>query len=396
MIRPSTFRFRAFACSLAYWLFCTGAGAAPFIPTNDSVVLERLRSGPVDKETRELRQLRREWEQSPQDVRLATLLTRRLIAKSRETSDPRYLGQAESVLAAWWKQTNAPVEILVLRATILQSTHHFAPALADLDRVLALDPRHAQAWLTRATVLQVLGDYAAARRACEPLPQLTSELIAVTCLSGVRSLTGEASGAYQTLHERLQRAPNASPNERVWAVTLLAEIAARLGRTTEAEAHFKSALALGERDPYLLGAYADFLLDQKQPRRVLELLKDETRADSLLLRLALAEQALGDEKAREHIDLLTARFEASAQRGDKVHQREEARFQLHLLGNPAKALALATENFSVQREPADVRILLEAALAARDHTMRHHVGQFVRTNKLEDVQVEQLLRTASR
>ena len=168
------------------------------------------------------------------------------------------------------------------------------------------------------------------------------------------------------------------------------------GRTAEAEAHFKSALALGERGPYLLGTYADFLLDQKQPRRVLEFLKDETRADSLLLRLALAEQALGEKKAREHIELLTARFAASAQRGDKVHQREEARFQLHLLGNPAKALALATENFSVQREPADVRILLEAALAARDNTMRHHVGQFVRTNKLEDVQVEQLLRTTSK
>ena len=393
---PSLFQFRTFTCSAAFLLCCTGALAAPFVPATDSVVLERLRIGPVDKTTREIRQLRRACEQSPQDVRLATLLARRLISKSRETSDPRYLGQAESVLGRWWNQTNPPVEVLVLRATIRQSTHHFAPALADLDRVLALDPRNAQACLTRATILQVRGDYAEARRSCEPLKHLTSELIAVTCLSGVQSVTGDATGAYEMVGRHLQRATEASASERIWAITLLAEIAARLNRTSEAEAHFKSALALGERDPYLLSAYADFLLDQKRPRRVIELLQDETRADSLLLRLALAESALGGAKAREHIELLKARFEASSQRGDTVHQREEARFQLHLIGNKAKALALATENFTVQREPADVRILLEAAIASRDSNARNNAEQFVRTNKLEDTQLEALLRTASR
>ena len=263
----STFQLRALISSAALMVCCTTTSSAPYVPATDSVVLERLRSGPVDKTTREIRQLRRDWEQNPQDERRATVLARRLISKSRETSDPRYLGQAESVLGAWWHQTNAPVEVLVLRATIRQSTHQFAPALADLARVLALDSRHAQAWLTRATILQVLGDYAEARRSCEPLKQLTSELIAATCLGSVQSLTGDAAAAYQAVNERLQRAVNAAESERVWAITLLAEIAVRLGRAAEAETHFQAALALGERDPYLLGAYADFLLDQKQPRR---------------------------------------------------------------------------------------------------------------------------------
>ncbi|MDQ6631803.1 MAG: hypothetical protein M3Y82_08595 [Verrucomicrobiota bacterium] len=364
-----------------------------YIPANDAVVLEKLRSGPVDKNTREIRQLRRVWEQNSQDVRIATQLTRRLISKSRETSDPRYLGQAEAVLAGWWNKTNAPVEVIILRATILQSTHHFIPALADLDLAFALDPRNAQAWLTRATILQVIGDYTGARQACEQLKNLTSELIAVTSLSSVQSLTGDATGAYDAVNRWLQRAPAASPAEKIWAVTLLAEIAERLGRNIEAEAHFKSGLAMGERDPYLLGAYADFLLDQNQPARVIELLKNETRADSLLLRLALAEKAVGDVKTREHIELLKARFEASAQRGDKVHQREEARFKLHLLDDKARALSLAVANFHVQREPADVRILLEAANAAGDKNVRNSTEQFVRTNKLEDVQLERLLRT---
>ena len=55
---------------------------------------------------------------------------------------------------------------------------------------------------------------------------------------------------------------------------------------------FKQALALGRRDPYLLGAYADLLLDQGRAREAAELLKNENRADGLLLRLALAESML--------------------------------------------------------------------------------------------------------
>jgi hypothetical protein len=41
---------------------------------------------------------------------------------------------------------------------------------------------------------------------------------------------------------------------------------------------------------------------------------------------------------------LRNRFEASRLRGDKVHLREEARFNLHLLGKPQAALRLAIEN----------------------------------------------------
>ena len=51
-------------------------------------------------------------------------------------------------------------------------------------------------------------------------------------------------------------------------------------------------------------------------------------------------------------------------RGDTVHQREEARFALAAERDPARALRLAQQNWRVQREAADARILLEAAAAA--------------------------------
>ena len=76
------------------------------------------------------------------------------------------------------------------------------------------------------------------------------------------------------------------------------------------------------------------------------------------------------------MEQLRDRFEASRLRGDRVHLREEARFTLHLLNDPKAALKLAQENWQVQKEPADVRILLEAALAAHDAaaSMRRGTG----------------------
>ena len=48
------------------------------------------------------------------------------------------------------------------------------------------------------------------------------------------------------------------------------------------------------------------------------------------------------------------------------HQRENARFELMLRGDARSALALALDNWKVQREPADLLILAEAASAAGD------------------------------
>ncbi len=75
----------------------------------------------------------------------------------------------------------------------------------------------------------------------------------------------------------------------------------------------------------------------------MELLKDETRADALLLRLAVAEAAIAPQSAtlQTHVATLKARYESGHLRGDFVHQREESRFTLQLLNQPHDALKLA-------------------------------------------------------
>jgi hypothetical protein len=133
------------------------------------------------------------------------------------------------------------------------------------------------------------------------------------------------------------------------------------------------------------------ILDQSQPREVTALLRDKTRADPLLLRYALALKLQHAKELQPQVEQLRDRFEASRLRGDRMQIREEARFTLHLLSDPQTAVKLAQENWQVQKEPADLRILLESALAAQDAASTETARAWIKTTGLEDVQLERLL-----
>jgi tetratricopeptide (TPR) repeat protein len=293
-------------------------------------------------------------------VRLARIYFEGVAAEG----DPRYIGQAQAALAPWWALPAPPADVRVMRAKLRQFDHQFDAARADLAAVVAADPAHADAWAWLAAIAMVQARYAEARHACRQLAPLTSPLTGAACAAAVDSVTGRAGAAVQALDGALAAAGQAGVEERLWALTRLAETLERLGRHAEAEAAFRRALALDITDGYLLAAYADFLLDRGRPGDVVDLLAGKQRSDLLLLRLALAARASGAPAGAGWAAELSARFDAARLRGDALHQKEESRYVLAVVGDAPRALALAQANFAVQREPADARVLLEAALAA--------------------------------
>jgi hypothetical protein len=370
-------RSTPFAVTCAVACIATSLQAAPFTPADDAQVLERLPSR-TTPQFRDLKALQAAARQSPRDLGRATALATAYIRASRVEGDPRFLGYAQAALAPWWSDPQAPTSVLVLRATILQSTHQFGAALVDLDAVLTRDTQNAQARLTRATILTVQGNYAAARVDCDRLSGITPPIYPAICIAAIDSLTGKSAAAYATLHGALRTLPRVDDAGRAWGETLLGEIAHRRGDPV-AEAHFRAALAIGDKDAYLLAAYCDWLLDQHRAEDVVALLQNETRVDTLLLRLALAQDALRRPEAAVSIEQLRARFDASHARGDMVHARENARFELVLRHDPKSALAYALEDWKVQREPADLWILAATASAADDAaalaTVRRWIAQ---------------------
>ncbi len=373
------------------------ARASPFVPADDSLVLEQV-PGARDPSSQALRQSNAALAQDRHNIGLAEKVARLDIEQARKHGDPRFLGRAEAALAPWPLTLETPAPVLLLRAVILQSNHDFPGSIAALQRVVSAEPASAQAWLTLAAVHQAQAEYEAALHDCGQFASHMLGLAPDTCTASIMSLTGHAPLALRAITISLAQNVDevrASPSVGVWAMTMAAETAERLGDPST-ERRYRAALAIDGSDPYLLGAWSDWLLDQNRPQEVVALLRDRTRIDPLLLRLALAEQATGDARAAGHIADLAARFEASRLRGDTVHRREEARFTLYLLRQQARALDLAQANWEVQREPADARILLEAANAAGRPGAADPVRVWLRDNGAEDVRLSALAAPGQR
>src|SRR5262245_26052567 len=78
------------------------AYAAPYVPKDDSVVLEHLPVRPSDPIARELKQLRAELAANPRRRATAIRLAERYFALANAEGDPRYVGYAQAALKPWW------------------------------------------------------------------------------------------------------------------------------------------------------------------------------------------------------------------------------------------------------------------------------------------------------
>lgn len=341
--------------------------AALALPTHDAEVLASVPAR-SSAEVRAVEALRLRVAAHPGDVAAAVTLAQSYIEASRREGDPRQLGAAEAVLAPWWRRADAPASVILLRATILQSRHAFDAAQVDLDRVLAIEPDNAQAWLTRATVSMVQGQYERARESCAHLAGLVSASMLVGCIAPLDALTGRGESAWEALSQAIAQAR--STDELAYLHSLAGEQAFWLEQLGDSERHLRAALALDAADRYSRALYADLLLDTGRPQQARALVAGRGADDALALRDALAALALAGNSQtadRSSAERVAEVFAASRLRGDSVHQREEARLML-ARGDAEQALQLALQSWAVQQEPWDARLVLEAAVATRDRS----------------------------
>ena len=403
-------------CSALVALLCFAASssaalAAPYVPASDLVPLERLAtklndstraaavggvagaaapaaSGPSGSAMRSM------LARDPKNLDLALRIAHVYMARARSESDPRFLGQAQAALGAWWSQSEPPVPVLLLRATIRQSNHDFKNSRLDLEQAVKREPNNAQAWLTLATVQQVTGDIKGSATSCSRLVPLTARLISTTCTAAVDGARGQAAQAFDAI-KNIMAEPDAlrgaNVGVRTWALTLQAELAERLARPADAEKLYRASLALDAADAYTVAAYSDFLIDVGRAKDVLTLIPATTRVDTLLLRRAIAAKLAESPDAAQVAADLGERFAASRARGDRIHLREEARFVLAIKNSPDEAVNLARDNWDVQKEPLDARILLEAAVAARQPKAARDIVSWVTSNQLQSQKLTQLV-----
>jgi hypothetical protein len=74
-----------------------------------------------------------------------------------------------------------------------------------------------------------------------------------------------------------------------------------------------------------------------------------------------------------------------------VPRREQARFELSLRNDPQAAVRLAKLNWAVQKEPADLLILVEAAAASGDREAARIALDWIRQSRIEDRRLDPFL-----
>ncbi|MFS8137328.1 MAG: tetratricopeptide repeat protein [Thermomonas sp.] len=356
----------------------------PYVPANDNVVLEHLPST-SDPRVRAFAGLRQQVTANARDAAPAVALATAYLNYGRDTGDARYLGRAQAVIAPWARRTPPVDSVMLVQATILQSRHQFEDSRQILKALLKRDRDNPQAWLTLASVDLVQGRMDEARSDCAHLFGNVDGLYIGGCLASWSVVNGKAAAALQTMEAFTAQSKAVPAALQAWVHGLQADAAKALGDAKRADAEYKLALQYAPGDNFLLATYADFLLDHDRAREALELTRGYSQSDTSFLRQALAEAALGLPAAKVDIAQMQSRFRDLEARGDNVlYAREQARFVLDGLHDPVQALQLARNNWTLQRAPEDIRVYLEAALAAGQPQAAQDPLDLVARTKLED------------
>lgn len=316
----------------------------------------------------------------------AALAARQAITLARKTSDVRYLGRAQSTLQAWWDKTDAPVELAVLQATVQQSRHQFAAAKRVLVAALAREPRHAQGWLTLATIERVSGNYSATLEACTAIERAGAILYANACALETRSLQGQNDAARSGLSALLSQATDAGTQAWLWS--LVGENEERAGRSIAALKSYQTSLALAP-DGYTALAAADLLLRTNRAAAAVQVLAQESNSDAVLLRRAYAAKLRNQPAWQDMAKQLKERITALDQRGDDpaAHARERALMHLWLDADGPSALQAAELNLTLQKEPFDWWLAAQSAQLAAVPVAMDNLRKQINSQGLKDARL---------
>ncbi|MBZ9612773.1 tetratricopeptide repeat protein [Rheinheimera maricola] len=275
---------------------------------------------------------------------------------ARQPGYDDWFHQAEQLLRNVDDAARQGLEYWLLLADVQQQQHQFAAALLSLEQVFALQPRHIQASLMAARVYLALHQLEPAQQACSRIWQQDLFLFSV-CSYEVAGRRGDWQQSYVALQQLWQRQSSLPPAIDIWLRGILAEQAEQLGLFETAQQWLSPVLAQAPTSLWLKWADLSLLLGQADAvyQSITAIPQRQNIADSLLLRLAMAEQQLA--KPAQFGKQLGERMQLRLARGDTDHAADLALYFLHFVPDPAAAVHWAELNYQRAKEPDDVRLL---------------------------------------
>lgn len=324
------------------------------------------------------------------EVGVAIEQARALIDEGRRRADIRAFAYADTVLAPFASRVDVNPQLALLSADIHQYRHDFEGAARLLDQILIRNPRDSNARLMRAQIYLAQGNGRDALRDCLHLVGREAAWVWSACSAQGYAISGRLADAQRLLQANV--GDSALQGARgAWVAGILAQLAAQGGDRTSEERWLRRALVADPDDHVAAIALLDLLNASGRQSESLQLLATRPASDAYLIRKAQALRSGNAAQAQTVLTELRRRFAESDALGDRTHLRERADFELRF-GDARAALAHARANFLAQREITDVRLLLQAAIAARDPAGADTALQWLSQSRTQDARAAVLVR----
>ena len=330
------------------------------------------------------------------DAGEAARTAQQLINRARLEREPRFFGYAEAIIQPWVNKAGADTfEVLLVKADIQQNRHEFANAIVTLNRAIQVQPHDPRTYLQRASIQMVRGEFTAARADCRELITGGELAVGSVCMAQAAGATGNSERAEAIIRSLLSNGQQFDRPTRAWALATLADLARRRGSDKEAETFLRQAIDLAPTDDSIRCALGDLLLDQSSSNEVIALMSVERPSLAVLLRKTIAQHRMKDSHVAETSRRFLELIEIDRQRSERAHLREEAMFALEVGGDSQAAVKLAAENFKLQRESADIRLLARSASVARNFAALNPLRTWLAATGYRDQKLEALLRATT-
>ena len=370
--------------------------AEPYIPASDSELIEILEPTVIAlARTARLNEIHRRPQLLSENDKLQyirKILDSYNLAVREESS--RAYGYTQALLENWPGNLEQPPLLRIIHAALLQRSHDFDEAKAELEIALAIDPDNHQALLMLAQIDLVMGNYAGARRSCQQLIQQPFMVLALNCQAQLDSLSGNAEIALDAVTSALELEALSRP-DALELHTTAATIAHRTGLDREAELHYLQALEIAAENTYLLVNYADWLLEHGRPADAANLLSPfttrEERFELKVIYLLALKRAYHDVVSTSLDTLLNDQIKRMQLRQDDSPHKVLARYALDIEGDAVSALEHAARNWEQQKEPGDALLLVRAASQADSTEHLQKIRSWLLDTKLQDVRIGNLI-----
>lgn len=264
---------------------------------------------------------------------------------------------AEALIEPYAANDGLDINYLLLLSDMKQQQHKFTEALTLLDGIFKIQPQHEQANLIAARIYLAIDNTTLAQTSCNRLMTRDIFLFSV-CSFEVLGRKGEWQQAYRSLFELYSKHFELDTELVLWIQGILAEQAEQLGYVDTALEWLTPIL--GQAPTSLWLKWADLSLKNDNALQVYEKLTSlgvvDTLEDSLMLRLAIAEQKL--KKTSYFQAIIHERMALRLIRQDKDHAADLVYYFLALKPDPQLALHWAKINFETAKEPDDKKLLL--------------------------------------